>query len=162
MPSGINAETFTRILLGPAVLKVDGVAWGVSRGGVSVSFDTTIRNVPFDCKVADVSGLDRVVGYITRIEGTFLQLGATTLQRIEHGVAGVLSGGVTTTTPLAAQTFLTSGAYVEDLELHYTAADGDVIEISFNMARVVYSGPSGGASDDEATIDLTFEVRQEP
>lgn len=162
MPSGINAETFTKIIPGPAVLKVAGVPWGVSRGGITASFETTIRNVPFDGKVADVSGLDRVVGYVTRIEGTFLQIGATTLQRMELGVAGVLSGGVTTTTPLASQSFLTAGAYVSDVELDYTQADGDVIQIELAKALVIYSGPSGGASDDEAAIDLTFEARQEP
>jgi hypothetical protein len=160
VPSGINTETFTKIIPGPLVVKVAGVVWGVSVGGVSATFDTTIRNVPFDGKVADVSGLDRVVSHVTRIEGRFLELGTTTLSRLERGVAGVVVGSVTETTPLAAQTMFVTGNYVSDLGLHGVQADGNEIEIEFDRALVIYAGPSGGGSDDEAGIDITFESRQ--
>src|SRR5687768_4498615 len=129
MPSGLNAETYTRIMVGPAVLKVAGVPWGVSRGGIRYENGAVIRNVPFDGKVADIAGLDRVVSYVQRVTGTFLQLGPSTLALLEHGTAGVVVGSVTETTPVAAQTFFVAGSYVTDLELDFQQPGGDIIQI---------------------------------
>lgn len=161
MPSGFNTETLTKLMVGPAILNVGGVPWGVSRGSIRWEEASVIRNPPFDGKVADIAGLDRIVSFVVRVTGSFLELGATNLQRIMQGQAPTVAGTVSTTVPVNAQVFLTSGAYLTNLQFDIQLADGNVIRIEMPKAHVTYA-IGGGAADDEAMLDLAFESRQVP
>lgn len=132
--------------------------WGVSRGGVRVSEGPDVRDVEFDGRRARVAGQQRIVAWVTRIAGTFLELSTANTEVIEHGVTSVLASGVRTVTPRAAGALFPAGAYL-GIRLDLRRGDGGVLRKEFASAvRVEYSIES--ADPGEAGIALAFEARQ--
>jgi hypothetical protein len=153
MPSGINAETFTKIIPGGAKLYVGATMYGTTRGPGAFDKGETIRNVPFDGKVADVSGLDRIVYRLPTITVTLLELTAAKIAALTPGSTTATVGAVTEITPGAAQVFLTA---LTDVRLIWKQADNTFIGIRFSKARAEMRGLGGGGADDEATSEAVF------
>jgi hypothetical protein len=153
MPSGINAETYTKIIPGGAKVFVGSTNYGTTRGGGSFDAGITMRNPGFDGKVADVALLDRIVYRLHTISVTLLELSATKIAALTPGSSSATVSGITTVTPGAAQVFLTP---LDNVRLIWKMADATFMAVRFFKARAELRGISGGAADDEATADVVF------
>lgn len=133
------------------------VRWGVSRGGVRVSDGPELRHVEWDGRRARVAGLTRIVAWVTRIEGTFLELSTANTEALEHGITSALASGVRTFTPRKANELFPAGAY-QQLRVDVARGDGGTLRYEFPVAvRVEYSVES--ADPGEAGVALAFEAR---
>lgn len=157
-PTGyVHATTPLAILHGPAVLYVGGVPHSASRD-VRAELVAEIRQPAIDGVPSSVAGLDRVVGYTARVTGTFLELGTPQIQRLLHGVTGVLATGVTTFTPRDAGAYLPGGGYVSDVKVRIKDGGGKFHNITLASAFRSEYGVEG-ADRAEVTVPTTFEAR---
>ena len=155
-----HATTPLQILKGPAVLFVGGVPHSSSQG-VRVEFTTEIRQPQIDGLATPLAGLDHPVAYAVRVTGRFLELSEAQIARYLNGVAGVVAGTVTTSTPRAAGAYLPNPAgYVADVEVRILDGAENTHAVAIPLAHV--SGwPVDGEDRSEVGVALTLEARSE-
>lgn len=134
------------------------VRWGVSRGGVRVSEGPQYRDVEWDGRRAQATaGLRRIVAWVTRISGTFLELSTANTEILEHGITSTVVGGRRDYVPRDAGALFPAGAYVPGLRLDLQRGDGGTLRKEFASAvRVEYS--IEGQDPGEAGVALAFEA----
>jgi lysophospholipase L1-like esterase len=157
MPSSYTALTPAAFLIGPVLLTVGGVNWGVSRGGLKVESLEEWRQAEFDGKRSDLVGNGRKVATGVRVSGTFLEFSATNIGRLAHATP-VVAGSITTITPPSADTLLPLAGYVTDVRMVAKLGDGSFLRLWMPVAFVTYTLDSPDKSEVGAALTFTARV----
>lgn len=147
--SGWNDDTPNDLLLDTAVVAVDEVVVGVSRGGISIDPQIEMRNVPYDGQRSPTMGLDRRTMVKPKVSGKFLQVGPGNLRQYEPGASGT---GLVVTVP-------ESGAliteYLANVTVTFRRSGGGFAVLSFPNAL---SNKYAIASTDNSEVEVDWEI----
>lgn len=129
---------------------------GTTRGPPSFDPGIETRNLPFDGKTSDISGLTRVTRYNAVITATLLEMNLANLEDLFQNSSTATAGQRNTITPVDTGVYLTS---VANVRVIWKAAgnNGRRKEVRFPLADVRLTQISGGAGDDE--VMWAFEAR---
>lgn len=162
--SGFTPALPTNIILGPAVLYIDGVtAWGVSKGGLTLNLPKEYENTEFDGKLSPIAGLDRRMGGIPSFEGTFLEMTAARALELEPGGTSATTSGVTVITPKLLGEFLDPAAdYKKNVRIamRMGASASGLVVVEFDLGLLICDKIAGDPKDPSYTVK--FEGRQDP
>jgi hypothetical protein len=163
MKHGYSAATAGSLIFNTAVLTVGSALVGVSRGG-GPSFDPgrQIRQADFDGLVTPITENDRIIGYQSKITGTFLEASDTNIGRFELGQA--LTGTPTeilTPVPVAQVLKKASSNYLADVRMIAERGDGKLYAVHFAYGLVTsYSAKANDKGEGE--FQITIEARLDP
>lgn len=156
IPSGFNStNTPTLHFPGPGRVYFGTTLLGTTRGAPSFDPGIETRNLPFDGKTSDVSGLTRIVRYNAIITATLQEMNLTNLEDLFQNSSTATAGQRNTITPADAGTYLTAVANVRTIWV--AASNGRRKEVRFALSDVKITQISGGAADDE--VLWAFEAR---
>lgn len=151
MPSGATVDTATTVLLGVALIKVNGTTIGVTRGGVRRTSLAELRSIEHDGKVsAHEVGYERFVSHGERFEFSMIELSTGALDRMLNMSAG------SPVQPKANELYA-AGRYLENVTLVYTRGlvNGTV---EHSMARALFFWTElVGEEKGEATYACAIE-----
>jgi hypothetical protein len=161
--SGYASTLPTNVLLGPAVLYIDGTtAWGASQGGITMNLPHEYENLPFDGKMIPIVGLDRRMGGIPSFEGTFVEMTAARALELEPGGTTATASTVTTITPKLYGEFLAAADYKENVRVVWrmggTSSQLCVVEFDWGLLQVSEIASDG--TNGNGTYKVKFEARQ--
>jgi hypothetical protein len=158
MPSGFTTETADSIAYDVAVVSYDSgagrVALGISKGGTGFMPGVEYRQPEFDGRRHMIAGFDRVVGYASKIEGTFIEFSDALTAALMPG--GTTAG--TTTTPPDAGTSIAVGDLLLSPRFTLIKADGSS-EYYEGDYGLVTKWEIKTKDKEEAEIELTIEFR---
>lgn len=158
--SGYSATLPTDVLLDSGVLYIDSTTpYGVSKGALAVDLPREFENTEFDGKFFPIVGLDRRVGGVPKISGTFIELNATKVDELEPGATVTTVVDTTTVTPHPAGDFLPSTAYRQNVRVAFRRGGGGFAVVKFAWA-LVQSPSLKGADKTNGEIQLDIEARQ--
>lgn len=158
--TGYNTNTPNKIAKGDGVVYTafntstgSGTKIGVVRGGVRFNANPEVRNVPYDGKLTNVKGLDRIVMRTPTLAFTMLEATQGNLATLME------PGGATPSTFTDSGLFFDSGDYVTGLAVMWLRADGTRFGYYFANALCTQFEAQGGGSDAEVEFAVTFEAR---
>lgn len=172
MPSGYTTALPTNISLGVGIVYYNSTSVvGVSDGGIRVTVDKDLENLPFDNKASPVEGLDYVWGSECVIAGEFIEIkdALWTADLIEPGLTATGTAGTPATVtyvPMNNRTPVSSGDYIPNLIYEMTLGSGarkryvlpkaypvqyEILSETRRAARVRVEWRSRLASSDAAT-----------
>ena len=132
-----------------------GTKLGVSRGGLQFDPGHTLRNLPYDGKMANIVGLDRVTFRNPTISGTLLEMPSAFVMMLDPG-------GVTPVTMTDSGVFLTAAThYIENCAVAFERSDGSVFGYNFEDAIVASYKVISKDSEGETECSIVIEARME-
>lgn len=156
IPSGFNStNTPTLHYPGPGRVYIGSTLLGTTRGAPSFDPGEERRNLPFDGKTSDVSGLTRVVRWAPVITATLLEMNLANLEDLFQNSSTATASQRNTITPADAGTYLTAVANVRVIWV--AASNGRRKEVRFALADIRLTQISGGDAADE--VAWAFEAR---
>jgi hypothetical protein len=135
---------------------VSGTKVSATQGGIDFKPGIKRRSIEYDGQRSETEGLSYVIEYDARITGSIIQLGASQIAMLEPGSTSDESGGITTYTPIAADTlYEPTDDYLTDVMAVWQRGNGGLFVVHFPKAMVMdWSIDSKDKSEAKVKLDL--------
>jgi hypothetical protein len=166
MPSGFRAATPNNLVLDTGVFSYlvgsTETFVGVTRGEMGFEPNIEYRQPEYNGRRHMMAGMDRIVGFGSRMTGiALMEIDATILALLLPGATAGVVGDVTTLTPEDAGVTIAKGSLIKNPKLTYQISGGGLYQVEFDYGLVVEK-TLNTADKDEGSYEITIEARVDP